>query len=758
MPRLLLALACLTLAPGCGRKPAPPVAGPGGADTPTAGQSERDQWLAALKSGRSDARRDAADALADLAEDDAEVIPALVEALKDKANAGPGKTFAAQVNSTREAAVLALLRCGPQGETALRDKGYPILREGLRDPSPAVREHTAYTIGLLGPKAKTLAPDLQKLGTDPDPRTRAAAFDALRSVGVADPAGLAALLNHQDPEVARLAAELVPAVTEMPAEAVPPLTAALGSEDESVRTAAAEGLAAAGPKAAPAAPQLAEAIKKHYPEQFDPKARVGGPERAYWVALATIGEPAAAPTAGLLGHPNTLVRALAARTLGEIGPPAKPTAPELRKALSDRFAEVALEAAAALCRVGEGQAEAIELVRRAIAGDGLVPAAAIGVIPRMGEAGKPLVPLALAKMSDANPNTRYAAVRLVGAIDPAEGAKAAADVAKLAADPFPEIRRQVGLVLEKLGPAAAPAADALGRALAAEKDEVTRDQFVDALVAMGPGAKPALSALVPLIGNPDVPLFVRMKVATAAAVADPASPEVAAALVKGLDDSDPTLQAATARAIGRLDPLPPDAVAALVKVAKSTRPYGPRAAALRALAEAGKRAAAAKPDLDAIAAGPIPGLATWAKVARIAADGDVSKAAPVVRAGLTDKNPQVRATAAEALVLVGGPDPGDLPALLRLLREPNPTTKEAAAQAIGRLGPGAKEAVPRLARLLSDKDSEVRVAAAEALGRIGPAALPAAAKLREASTDPLVATAARKALDRIGIKDDPPKR
>jgi HEAT repeat protein len=759
MPRTPLVLACLALALGCGKKPAPPAANPGGGDNPAAEQSDRDRWLAALKTGRSDARQDAADALAELAEEDAEIIPALVEALKDKTNAGPGKTFAAQVNSTREAAVIALLRCGPEGEAALRDKGYPILRTGLADPNPAVREHTAYTIGLLGPKAKTLAPDLQKLCTDPDPRVRTAAFDALRSVGVADPVALAALLNHQDPEVARPAAELVPVVTEMPAEAVPPLAAALGSEDELIRSAAAEGLAAAGPKAAPAAPQLVEAIKRHYPEQFDPMARSGGSERAYWVALARIGEPAVAPAAGLLGHPNTLVRALAARTLGEIGPPAKSAAPELKKALSDRYAEVAFEAASALCRIGEGQAEAVELVRRALdADDRLVPAAAIGVIPRMGEAGKPLVPLALAKLADPNPNTRYAAVRLVGALDPAEGAKAAAEVAKLAADPFPEIRRQVGLVLEKLGPAAAPAAGALGGALAAEKDELTRDQFVDALVAMGPGAKPALPALVPLIGNPDVPLLLRVKVATAAAVADPASPEVAAALVKGLDDPDPTLQAAAARALAKLDPLPPDAVAALVKLAKSTRPYGPRAAALRALAEAGTRVAAAKADLDALAAGPIPGLATWAKVARIAADGDVTKAAPVVRAGLTDKNPQVRATAAGALELVGGPDPGDLPPLLRLLREPNPATKEAAAHAVGRLGPGAKDAVPRLARLLSDKDSEVRVAAAEALGRIGPAALPAAAKLREASTEPLVAAAARKALDRIGVKDEPPLR
>ena len=73
-------------------------------------------------------------------------------------------------------------------------------------------------------------------------------------------------------------------------------------------------------------------------------------------------------------------------------------------------------------------------------------------------------------------------------------------------------------------------------------------------------------------------------------------------------------------------------------------------------------------------------------------------------------------------------------------------------------GEAAKEAVPRLAEALADRNSEVRIAAAEALGRIGPAAMPAAAKLREAVKDPLVAATARRAMDRIGIKDDGPKK
>src|SRR5439155_9231611 len=113
-----------------------------------------------------------------------------------------------------------------------------------------------------------------------------------------------------------------------------------------------------------------------------------------------------------------------------------------------------------------------------------IAAAAIEGIPRMGDAGKELVPLALGKMGDENPTTRYAAVWLVSQIPPTEATKVAAEVGKRVTDEFPEIRRLAGYVLEQLGPAGAPAADALGKALATEKEPDVREQFVEALIAM----------------------------------------------------------------------------------------------------------------------------------------------------------------------------------------------------------------------------------------------------------------------------------
>jgi HEAT repeat protein len=748
------------IALGCGKKPAPAPAGgggDGGGGPPDDPAAARNALFAKLKSNNQEAKRNAAEDLSWLAEDDAEVLPALVELLKDKGTAGAGRTLANQINSTREAAAFTLLRCGKKGESVLKEKGLPVLRDGLNDPSAVVREHTAYTVGQLGVIGKPLAPDVQKLCTDKDANIRGVAFDTLRIIGVADPVAMSKLLKHDNEEVVRLAAELIALIPEMPEAAVAPLTEALASENSNVRAAAAEGLAIAGPKAAPAAQLLADTIRKSYPAEYDPKtAQLAGPEAAYWKALGRAGESAVGPTAKLLEHTNVLVRSLAARTLGEIGPPAKSATEALKKALGDRFVNVAVEAAVALCRLGEGKDDAVNLVKRALdAPNEGVAAAAIEGITRMGKAGKPLVPLALAKLTDLNPNTRYAAVWLVGRLDPTEATKAAAEVGKLATDAEPEIRRMVAWVLEKLGPGAAPAAEALGKALPDEKEVDIRDQYVEALVAMGPGAKPALPGLLPLVSEKGLPVQLRVKAANAVAVADPASPEVAGAIVKAAADGDQTVRAGAAAALGKLDPLPPDALNTLVKMAKGDGKNAPRVAALRAMAAAGPRAKPAKAELDAIANGPQPGLALWAKVALAAIDGDVGKSASVVRAALNEKNAPARSAAAESLLLVG-PKLDDLPALMKLLKDVSGTTKAAAATAVGLLGAPAKDAVPHLVRLLDDREAEVRVAAADALGRIGPDSLPALPKLKELTRDRFDTSgtrlAAQRAIERIEKK------
>ena len=82
--------------------------------------------------------------------------------------------------------------------------------------------------------------------------------------------------------------------------------------------------------------------------------------------------------------------------------------------------------------LGEGKDDAVELVKRALDAPNNVAQTAIDAIPRMGEAGKPLVEIALAKLKSDNPYARYAAIGLVGTLPPDEATKHAAELGRLA--------------------------------------------------------------------------------------------------------------------------------------------------------------------------------------------------------------------------------------------------------------------------------------------------------------------------------------
>ncbi len=749
---LFAAIAVLVI--GCGKKQPEPVATqevPASAPAEASTASDRTKLLNDLKSTNQKTRKEAVDELAEWVDTDPDAVSALLELLKDKNTSGSGRIVATLINSPREAAARALLAGGAKGEAALKEKGLAILRDGLADAQPAVREHTAYTIGLLGPLGRPLSSDVMKLCTAPEANVRGAAFDALKAIGVTDVPGFVALLNHENGEIGSLTAEHVYILTEIPPEAVPSLVRALDSDLAAIRIGAAAGIAAVGPKAAAAAPILVKAIKKSYPEQIDPMAIYQpGPETAFWRALAKIGPEAVGATADLLDHPNQFVRRLAAQTLGEIGPPAKSAAEKLKAALKDKFVGVAIDAASALCAIGEGQESALEFLKQAIDAPrpSPMPQAAIEALPRMGESGKKLMPLALAKLTSDNEYARYAAIGLVGTLPPEEAGKYAADIGKYAADPIKDIRIQVGLVLERLGAAGAPAAEAVGKAIPKEEVEVIRDQFVIALIGMGPGAKPALPALLALLADKSYPARQRIAILGAISAIDPASREVLAALTAAAGNDDQAIRSTAAAALGKLDPLPAEAITKLVELAKSDRQYNPRLAAIRALALAGLRAKPARAEVEAIAAGPQPGLAVWAKVGLAAMDGDVAKSAPAIRAAMTDHKYPARAAGVEALGLIG-PAPGDLPVLIKLTKDLDSKSREGAARSLGLLGAKAADAAPQLLLLLSDREGDVRVAAVEALGEMGAAALPAQERIRELTRDPLVAAAAKKTLDRL---------
>ena len=71
-------------------------------------------------------------------------------------------------------------------------------------------------------------------------------------------------------------------------------------------------------------------------------------------------------------------------------------------------------------------------------------------------------------------------------------------------------------------------------------------------------------------------------------------------MVKALDDKDPAVRAAAARAVGMVDPDPAEVVPVLTKMAKEDKAEAVRIAAMNGLAAMGPNAKSAAPDLRAV--------------------------------------------------------------------------------------------------------------------------------------------------------------
>ena len=242
--------------------------------------------------------------------------------------------------------------------------------------------------------------------------------------------------------------------------------------------------------------------------------------------------------------------------------------------------------------------------------------------------------LALGKLTSENPNARFAAVGLVGTLPPEEATKYAADVGKLALDRFPPIKQRAGIVLEKLGKAAAPAGPCAepgppgrdGRTTARPIHRCHRD---------GTGGE-ALPTLLPLVRDSSLNAYKHIGVILAVASADPSSKDVLDALLAAAADRDPVIRATAATALGKLDPLPPIALTKLTAMVDAI-PVRARCFRRCGRCASGTTREARPRRPGAIAADTQVGLALWAKVGLAAIDGDIAKSAPAVRSALTDR-------------------------------------------------------------------------------------------------------------------------
>jgi HEAT repeat protein len=259
------------------------------------------------------------------------------------------------------------------------------------------------------------------------------------------------MLQDADPEFRRAGLRAVVAVGGKSPQAVPRLVDALADPDPGVRSLAARALAGVGPAAGAATPALAKSLADGAPE----------------------------------------VRAAAAGALMEIGSAASPAAPSLLDALQDEASAVRLRAVGALIEVGvprdKAAAEQLKAVLVARKGD---PDFETEVLAALGEVGEPAVPVLVGLLTseDYLPERTEAALARIGA--PAVPALIPA-----LADADWQVRWRSARTLARIGPAAAAAAQPLGRVLA-EPRQVGGDKVVGERLARIAAAE-ALGAIRP---------------------------------------------------------------------------------------------------------------------------------------------------------------------------------------------------------------------------------------------------------------------
>ncbi|MDR3719370.1 MAG: HEAT repeat domain-containing protein [Bryobacteraceae bacterium] len=267
-----------------------------------------------------------------------------------------------------------------------------------------------------------------------------------------------------------------------------------------------------------------------------------------------------------------------------------------------------------------------------------------------------------------------------------------------------------------------------------------------AVVVLGRIGAPAADALIRALAAQQ-PTAIRMTAALElASVGAPAAGGVRE-LCRCLTSSDEGLRTAAGVALAKIGA---PAVPALCLMLRFSGP-DTLAAAVSALAFIGPPAAAAAPELDALAARAALPLQLACAAALVRITGDPARGLPVLLHARSSPDPAVRQLAIERIGELQQAGQAAAPYLLHSLGDPEPPVRAAAALAMARVQVPAAQSLQPLSQLLDDPVPEVRVHACIALsglGRDAAQALPGL-RARAGDLDPNVASAAGAAAEMI---------
>ncbi len=227
----------------------------------------------------------------------------------------------------------------------------PELMEAIRSDEFALRDPASRALVGIGSRGASAVPELIEMLQDAlqderfgDPSTRPARHVCFVLAAIGEPAvaPLIELLQHENPRVQTAALETIAAIGPDAKDAVPELARLVGGSDGYLRTRALAGLAAVGPEARPALPVIKQRLDAGLSQ---------AEEDALIRALVAVGPPAVPILAKALGHSDSRVRATAAKALAELGPASRQALQPLVQALRESH-YVRVHAEVALARIG----------------------------------------------------------------------------------------------------------------------------------------------------------------------------------------------------------------------------------------------------------------------------------------------------------------------------------------------------------------------------------------------------------------------
>lgn len=336
------------------------------------------------------------------------------------------------------------------------------------------------------------------------------------------------------------------------------------------------------------------------------------------------------------------------------------------------------------------------------------------------------------ELTEGDLTARIVAAETLGALGSVATSALDTIVKQSITDPEPPVRYALLDALERIGWEPDSYIRTFVRLLS-HPDEIAQARAAWALGRVGPGATAAVPDLTSVAADTGRLVDPRWSAVVALERLGPASRPALPTLLALLDEPDPDMREAIARALGAISDEHP-VVSALI-VALDDPDQLVRESAAIGLGSVGPSAAAAGPALRSRCADGWPAVAAAARDA-------------------------LRRIGEEVPQTLSGPDEDAtrtvrdrLPQRLADLRSEDERTRGISTFEIGKLGPGAAEAVPLLSGLLSiDRNLDVRWSAAWALGKMGAAAteaVPALARAIVHDRDPDVRAESAWALGRI---------